>query len=41
MWLIKEVDEYYSKTNGYNEEYISRVIKEFLERKSTEKVIYS
>ena len=41
MWLIKEVDEYYSKTNGYNEEYISRVIKEFLERKSTKKVIYS
>ena len=27
-------------SNGYNEEYISRVIKEFLQRKSTDKVIY-
>ena len=27
-------------SNGYNEDYISRVIKEFLERKSTDKVIY-
>ena len=26
--------------NGYNEEYISRVIKEFLDRKSKDKVIY-